>query len=316
MLPGAYERWYVELTGRASPVESRSTCASCAMLPGAPDLPPEGPFAPEVRCCTYHPRLPAHLVGGILAAGTDEGRARVRARIATRAGVTPLGIAPGPEHVAMAPGAFGRDLALRCPFHDDGRCSIWAHRGVACAAFHCKLDRGAIGAWWWSLITVAFDAVDRALARWLLERLGLDRAACDEVLRRPDDEALARRAWGAYDGREEAYFVEAAALVEPLGWADVAAIGGRDLTMLAEAMRGALARMDALPARARRSGEVLVHIRDRSVRVQHPAAPLDLLELPRTVVDALPAADTPLAELGLPDDVVRKLLDWRVIIGE
>ena len=63
MLPGPYERWSRELLGRPFPAEPRSTCASCAMLPDAPDLPPEGPFRAEVRCCTYQPHLAPHLVG-------------------------------------------------------------------------------------------------------------------------------------------------------------------------------------------------------------------------------------------------------------
>src|SRR3954471_18947512 len=118
MLPGLYERWFIEACGRPSPVESRSTCDSCAMLPGAPDLPPEGPFDPAVRCCTYHPHLAPHFVGAILR--DDPGRAVVRARIAARLGVTPLGLGPTPAYAALRerqPEGFGRSLDLLCPFH-------------------------------------------------------------------------------------------------------------------------------------------------------------------------------------------------------
>src|SRR5260370_41845075 len=101
MLPGPYERWFAEMSGRPSPVETRSTCDSCAMLPGAPDLPPEGPFDPAVRCCTYHPHLAAHFVRGILKDGTDSARAVVRARIAARPGGSPPGLSPGPVYSAV-----------------------------------------------------------------------------------------------------------------------------------------------------------------------------------------------------------------------
>jgi hypothetical protein len=323
MLPGPYERWFTELCGRPSPVEARSTCDACAMLPDAPDLPPEGAFDPAVRCCTYHPHVAPHLVGGILAGGGDAGRAIVRARIAARAGVTPLGLGPTPEYsasyqrLAGRPGGCGRSREILCPFHDDGRCTIWQHRGPACAAFHCKLDRGALGAGWWNFVLVSFAFVERALAGWLLARQGLDAASCDALLHAPGDAALDARAWGAWRGREEEYFVEAARLIEPLSWDEVAALGGRALAGLGDSLRGALARFDARPPeRVRRGGEILHHIgRPGHARLQHRGVPLDLLEVPAALADRLAQLDeTPLAALGLEDELVRRLLDWQVLV--
>jgi Fe-S-cluster containining protein len=272
------------------------------MFADAPGVPR---FASDLRCCTYHPHLPAHLVGGILKSG--EGAERIRARIAARVGVTPVGVGPPPAYAALPRTAdsFGRDPALRCPFLDEKgeRCSIWRHRGVACAAFHCKYDRGALGAGWWGLVVVAFDAIDRALARWVLERTGLDVAACDELLHHPGDEERDRRAWGVRRGAEEAHFLEAAALVEALDWDAIARIGGPPLAGLPDAMRGALARMDAIPARTRPSGE-LVQIRSgRAVTLRHPTVPFDPIEVP--------------AELPPDPDhaLLRRLLDWRVLVG-
>src|SRR5262249_37629611 len=150
--------------------------------------------------------------------GTDEGKARVRARIVAKEGVTPLGLLPSPDYaerhqrLAFRPGAFGRTRELLCPFHHDGKCTIWQHRGVTCASFFCKFDRGALGHGFWNLVVIAFNVVDRALGRWLLEQKQLDAAACDALLFAPRDEASYSRAWGAYLGREEDYFVEAALL--------------------------------------------------------------------------------------------------------
>src|SRR5438046_1288530 len=124
MLPGPYERWFIEACGRASPVETRSTCDACAMLPGAPGLP----------------------------------------------------------------------------------------------------DGGALGAAVWNLVVVGFNAVERVLARRLLAAAGLDAAACDALLHAPSDPALDARAWGAWRGREEDYFAEAAHLAEAMSWAEVAAL--------------------------------------------------------------------------------------------
>jgi hypothetical protein len=324
MLPGPYERWFTEISGRPGPVETRSTCDSCAMLPGAPDLPPEGTFDPAVRCCTYHPHLAAHFVGGILKDGTEFGRAGVRARVAGRAGVTPLGLGPPPansaawERLASLPGSFGHSLELLCPFHEAGRCTIWQHRGAPCAAFHCKFDRGALGFALWNLVTIAFNAIERALGAWLLRRQGLDVDACDALLHAPADAALDTRAWGAWRGREEEYFLEAARLIEPLSWAEVIAIGGRDLAGLGDALRGAVARFDdkALPQRVRRGGEILYHLgQASSVRLQNRSVPLDLLDVPAAVAGRLARLEeSPLPELGLDDQLVRRLIDWQALV--
>jgi hypothetical protein len=322
MLPEPYERWFAEMCSRPSPVEKRSTCEACAMLPGAPDLPPEGPFDPELRCCTYHPHLAPHFVGAILDGG-GAGRARVLERLAARAGVTPLGLAPSPAFTAVyqreaaRAGAFGRSRAIRCPFLDGTRCTIWPHRGPACAAFHCKLDRGALGQQLWTLILFAFTAVERELGRWLLGKKGLDAAACDALLRAPEDAALDARAWGDWRGREEEYFIEAARLVGALSWAEVAALGG-EIGGLGDAMRGALARFDALgpPERVRRNPQVLYQLgKDGRARLQSPGVPHDLLEVPAAVAQLLlRIEEAPLGELGLDGPLARRLLDWQVLL--
>ncbi len=329
MLPGPYERWYTEMAGRASPVEARSTCDSCVMEPGSPGLPPEGAFDPALRCCTYHPHLAPHLVGGIIRAGGSEaGRAVVRARIAAREAVTPLGLGPTPtweatyQRVTAVPGTFGHSREILCPFLAESRCTIWEHRGAPCAAFHCKFDRGAYGAGLWQLIVIAFNAIERALARWLLVRQGLEVKLCDDLLHAPGDRALDQRAWGSWFGREEAYFVAAAELIAPMSWADVVAIGGRELSELGPALRGAVARFAAMapPARVQRGGDVLYRLgRAGHTVLQHSAVPFDVLEVPTPVADRLqklqpgPLADL-VSELGLDDDLVRRLLDWQVLL--
>jgi hypothetical protein len=323
MLPDPYERWFIEICGRPAPVENRSTCEHCAMLPGAPDLPPEGPFDPVMRCCTYHPHLAPHFVGGILAGDSEEGRVRVKARIAARLGVTPLGLGPTPdysvihERLAFRPGTFGRSRELHCAFHHDGRCTVWKQRGMVCAAYHCKFDRGAFGRDLWNVLVIAFNVVERVLARWLLERLGLEVETCDALLRAPREAALDQKAWGVWFGREEAYFLEAARLVEALSFRDVEAIGGRDLAGLADGLRGVLARRDAIPARVRVNGDILHHLgRPGHVRLQNLGLPLDLLEVPAEIVDRLSkSGEAPLADLGLDGELARKLLDWQYLVS-
>jgi hypothetical protein len=297
MLPAPYERWFVELAGRASPIESRSTCESCAMVPT---------FDAALKCCTFHPSLAPHFVGAILASGGGA-RDKVLARIAARDGVSPLGLLPPRDWPKS--GEFGRSPELRCPFFD-GNCSIWPHRGAQCASFHCKLDVGAYSGGFWGVVTAAFNAVERALARRLLAERGLDAAACDALLRAPSDETDAQ-AWGTWRGREEGYFVGAAEWVASLSWADVVACAP-ELPRVADALRKALASLDiVLPERVRASGEVVYQIR----RAHHPAALLDPLEVPAALAERLPTLPpTPLGELGVDDDTARRLLAWRLIV--
>lgn len=314
MLPGSYERWFVEICGRGSPVERRSTCDSCAMLP-----PAEPAFDPAVRCCTYHPFLAPHFVGGILASGSESGRALVRARIAAQS-ATPLGLGPSRAYAAARESvkdprdAFGHARELLCPFYADARCTIWQHRGVPCAAFHCKLDRGALGFGLWNLIVVAFNVVERALAVWLLRRQGLHAPACDKLLHAPDDEELYARAWGSWRFREEEYFLEAARLVEPLTWAEVVALGGADLARLGTALREAVERFDRmpLPERVRRGEGVLYKLG----RVHNPSVPFDPLEIPEGVARRIEQLDSaPLEALKLEPELARRLLDWQALVG-
>jgi hypothetical protein len=302
VLPGIYERWFQELAGRPSPVEGRTHCDDCNMLKDEPR------FHPDTRCCTYHPQLPAHLVGALLL----QREKLVEERVAERRGVTPHGLGPTPEYAAVwnrlgpRPESFGREPAIVCPFLDGGRCRIWSQRGVGCAAFHCKYDRGPFGQHRWSLITVAFHAVDHALLKRLIAHTGLDAKACDALLRAPGDRELEARAWGSWLSRERDYFLVAAQL------AGEARVGEfPELSRLGESLRAALDRLDARPETVRGNREVLYQLG----RVRHPSVPFDGLAVPQQLLEKMSALDgARLDSLGLDEEWVRKLLDWQVIL--
>src|SRR5262245_9691204 len=93
VLPEIYERWFQELCGRPSPVETCTDCDDCNMLrPGE-----EEPFNRETRCCTYHPHLTPHLVGALLLQRSKI----IEDKVAARDGVTPLGLQPNAEYSAV-----------------------------------------------------------------------------------------------------------------------------------------------------------------------------------------------------------------------
>src|SRR5688572_24082023 len=112
-----YSRWMRESLGASFAPEPRATCADCAMCRPAPGGDVAPIFDPALKCCTYYPNLPNYLVGH----GLREGSPRLRAQIAARRGLTPLGLDASPSY-ALRYGEtaqhFGVDPALRCPYLD------------------------------------------------------------------------------------------------------------------------------------------------------------------------------------------------------
>src|SRR5262249_54178458 len=148
--------------GRPIPREPLATCDTCAMLPPEGAAPSDAYFEPDVKCCSYMPKVPSFLVGMLLSddePAMQEGRDRMRARIAKRVAVTPLGVYP-PTQFAMlyrpGNGSFGRSRALRCPFfaEESGACTIWKHRNAVCTTWFCKHDRGKRGEDFWKALAL------------------------------------------------------------------------------------------------------------------------------------------------------------------
>jgi hypothetical protein len=173
MLPGLYRALLPAFFDTEAPREDKATCGSCAMCPppGAP-ADSESYFRPDVKCCTYHPRLPGYLVGGLLSDDSPElaeGRRRVEALIATRMGVTPRWLAPPRKtrvlYFATRRRGFGRSLLLRCPYYepDGGLCTIWRWRETDCSTFFCKYTAAADGQTFWRRLNGYLHEVQRQL---------------------------------------------------------------------------------------------------------------------------------------------------------
>src|SRR4051812_30061729 len=98
ILPPILEPLLPETFDRPAIDEPRATCSSCAMCEEAKNLPaPTGHFRADAKCCTFHPALPNYLLGGLLSdpdPSLEEGRRRVREKIAGRIGVTPQWLSP------------------------------------------------------------------------------------------------------------------------------------------------------------------------------------------------------------------------------
>lgn len=242
VFPELYARLLPALFDAPAPKESKATCASCAMCapPGAHIAEGTTYFRPDAKCCTYHPQLPNYLVGAILADARDdmaEGRRRMLAKIAARAGVTPQWIAAPRKTSLLQRGArnlaFGRSLVLLCPYfeRDGGLCTIWRHRETVCSTFFCKYDDGAEGQRFWRATRDLMEYVERRLshaaARAVLPKHDetlTDDLTVEDLEDRPPSDAAYASLWGTYVGREADLYLATHAWVQALDPEQFAAI--------------------------------------------------------------------------------------------
>ena len=263
-LPALYRPLLPALGALDVPAESKATCAKCAMAPGGSanavetvDGEPRF-FRPDAKCCTYHPRMPNYLVGALLAdprAELAEGQRRVRARIASRLGVTPQWLRPPGLHQLMydnARRAFGRSLTLRCPFFavEQGNCTIWPFREAVCSTYFCRFLAGEDGRKMWTAVKRHITLTEVHLSRWavwqhapelVLDAPDADKSppvGPDELDGRPAPATDAAKVWGNFAGREEELYRACFESVRALSADEVARVLGFDaIVSLAEVQR-------------------------------------------------------------------------------
>jgi hypothetical protein len=221
VLPPVYRAFVSDVFDRAQVSERRATCSECAMCDkGEPSPVPMEYFRPDTKCCTFFPRLPNYLVGAILSdPETNEGAKRIRARIATRIGVTPRFLTrPRKTELVMSQygGAFGRAKSLLCPYFDEDNleksCTVWKHREAVCMTYHCKYEAGQRGFDFWTALRRYLAFVEERLAHHAAH-------AVDASLHEPHRAALTvedvedlppkdyARLWGTWASREEDFFL-------------------------------------------------------------------------------------------------------------
>jgi hypothetical protein len=351
VLPPLYARWIDSLLAAPVPPETRATCDDCAMC--APeDQPPQESalyFSPRIKCCTYQPRLPNYLVGRALEDrdfAFSAGRETLEKRIASRVGLTPLGLEQAARYrllYANSSAAFGRTEALGCPHYLDvagGRCGIWRHRNSVCATWFCKHERGAVGMAFWERLRDLLTAIESSLATWCVLESDLDPKALELVFRPPgkresltpedlDDKPDPRSdagLWGNWHGREREFYLECAHRVGLLEWGEVERIGGAQIAALARVTRNAFERLgsDDLPERLIPGKFELLSITGDAVRVATYRG-ADPLDLDPAILEMLPHFDgrpTPEVlrtieeDLGLrvERDLILRLADFEILV--
>lgn len=214
-LPEVYGGILPEFFDRPSPEETRATCASCAMCTKAEGPVPNGTFfRPDVKCCSYHPKLPGFLVGAILAED-GEGARRIEAKIARRVGVTPQWISAPQKFLvlfdASRGSSFGRSTALLCPYFEEGRCTIWKYRESVCRTYFCKYEKGAVGRAFWTALRNYLGWMERALSQHAVKVVAPDlvepnvqalKLSIEDLEDRPPSEENYSAIWGSWKGRE------------------------------------------------------------------------------------------------------------------
>jgi hypothetical protein len=357
VLPPLYAGWMDELLGGPIPAETEATCENCAMCTEGPHRPAGSDylFDPKTKCCTYIPELPNFLVGRILSdddPALAAGRASVEKRLSEGLAVSPMGIGRSPTQRFMyaltaQTQAFGRNPDLRCPHYIEGQagnCGIWRHRNSICATWFCKYVRGAVGAHFWRSLLQLLVTAEVNLIQWCICELDLGEGSLQRVLGAPGpdvprsdpicegeldgraDEATRRAVWGKWFARERAFFVECARRVEGLSWREVAGLCGTQMRVQELLVRRAYEQLlsDALPP-ALRGGSFQIVKGGRTHTRVRTYSPLDPLDVPRAVMEALPFFDGRPTEAAvreiamqkgmyLDESLLRKLADFQILV--
>lgn len=355
-LPPLYAGWAAEILDDALPPEPHATCDSCVMIApkGTVNVADKSAiwFDASTKCCTYQPALPSFLAGRILKDASLEARLAgdvIRARIAAREAVTPLGVdVPADRRDrylrATKEGTFGRTPELKCPHFragDGANCGIWLHRNATCATWFCKHGRGALGADVWKRLRDLFALVEARLARWCALELSLPAAAFARLIVSPDAagertteeardrEGHYRAVWSTWLGREVEYFERCAGIVERLRWSDVEAICGADAALNVALVRHALAKHEAeapIP-RDLRLGRIDVesNANDGTVLIRGYSE-YDPITLPRDLLTVLESVQGRPTELALAElrgrgivldaELLRLLVTYEVLLED
>jgi hypothetical protein len=325
-LPDVYSDLLPRFFDRPMPREQYTTCESCAMLPeGREEAPGTVHFSPATKCCTYYPSMPNYLVGGVLESrGRDlaGGRRRMRAVIAARRAVAPLGVhrpAKLTSYIGSTPELFGRSTTIVCPYYDrdTGGCTVRPYRIGVCYTWYCKHNHGKESMTFWQMLRNYLTEVEHALSRYALHEIGFPagkilaslapdtKLTTEEIDDRPLPEHEYRKLWDRWAGREETLYRAAHHAVQGLSRKRFEAIGGITQKIVLEELERLYRDVTSpsVPDPLRRSPELRVHARssDRCVLVGYSR--FDPLEVSRRIHDMLGFFDgrTP------TDEVVRRI---------
>jgi hypothetical protein len=350
-LPLLMAGWMADLLIGPIPDESRATCDNCAMC--RPARGASQAFRPDVKCCSFMPRLANFTVGGVLndrSPETDVGRSSVEARIDERIGVSPFGLDWPAKYALLythADNTFGRSRAMRCPHYidDGGLCGIWRYRNSICSTYYCQVVRGAVAREFWDRLKNLLSEIESALALWCVEQLHLESQPLAQLLAShaeakretrvtewdidgESDPSLYRQAWGdQWIGRERQFYIESARLVSALSWSDILAIAGPKVRLNARLSREAYVNLmsESIPDRLHWGRFGVIQERG-DLRVLQGLGSKDQLIVLARIVDILPLFDgqrstnevkqeAKRSGVEVTDWILQQLIDFKILVS-
>jgi hypothetical protein len=346
--PALYRSYLPAFFDNAPPREEKATCQTCAMLapPGVTPSRDRQYFRPDTKCCTYHPMLPNYLVGAALSdprPEMDEGRRRLRARIASRVSVSPRWVSAPRKMDTILKSSWvnimGRSLVLRCPLYsaEHGGCTIWPHWDSVCASFFCKYMKAADGEALWRAVRNYLSYVERRLAIAAARAVLPGRPeepdphgpmTIEDLEDRPPSEESYAELWGDQVGREEEHYIRCHE------WVGALSRGEFERIVQDAELERRMARLEqtwetlqhpTLPETLVRSPDLQIKQTDEGVlvRAYSPYEPLlltkDLFDLVlafdgKETVAELVARMKREADLEIPEDMLLSLYQYRVLV--
>ena len=224
-LPSIYHSIIPSLLDIEYPAETIATCNTCTYCRHS-----QSPYI-GTKCCWFYPKLPNFIIGAILAnehEGLALGSRLVRAQIKARAGILPYGTVPPLFHYRLRKKIVVQDTrlrsaksieSLRCPYHDQGNCSIWEYRNSTCATYFCTSIGGKSGLRFWEKIKQYLKTTETSLAQYAMLQMGwsLANIKTDKVttsdFNLEDEQGIIneenyKKLWGAWAGREEEFYIK------------------------------------------------------------------------------------------------------------
>src|SRR6185436_13775755 len=247
------------------PEEKFATCNNCVMVcrdKSKTNLAFKS-LNPGLKCCTYHPGLPAYLVGNILASPEpelDNGRKLMNNKIEKKIGVTPMGIfAPKLYNLIYKQGhknGFGTSEKLLCPYYnkEENNCNIWKYREAVCSTYFCRHTTNNKGKDLWMSIMNYLKMVERKVSEYILLNTGfsdikLIQAYVDSLLNfeedltdweideKPMPADQQKLLWQSWYGKEKEFYMKAAELFNLMSQQDLVQILGISHTTMSEEIK-------------------------------------------------------------------------------
>jgi hypothetical protein len=187
-LPAVYHNILDELLDIEFPQEKIASCKNCILCQSD-----KSPYL-EIKCCNYFPVLSNYLLGGILADTSGDlkfGQTKILEIIKSKKGVTPYGIFPdksfkeSQNKILNLDKLFSskEDLALqKCPYLDNGNCSVWKYRENLCVTFFCSSIGGRSGQSFWNKLNELLKTTEHKLSQYTMIKLGFE---FDEIITKP-----------------------------------------------------------------------------------------------------------------------------------